>query len=214
MHRPPQEIGWIEVVCGPMFSGKTEELIRRVNRARIARQKVQIFKPRIDDRYHAREVVSHSRRSVDSTPVATADEIPACLEEGVQVVAVDEAQFFGPALVPICESLADRGLRVLVAGLDQDYRGAPFDPMPQLLAVAEYVTKQLAICMVCGGPAGRSQRIRGGKGRVEVGAAEAYEARCRGCFRAEGDERRDPERQAELALGTPARARAVVGGTD
>ncbi len=200
MQRLQQDIGWIEVICGPMFSGKTEELIRRVNRARLARQHVQIFKPAIDDRYNARQIVSHSRHSVDSIPVETAGEIPALLQEGVQVVAIDEVQFFGNEVVEVCEGLADSGVRVVVAGLDQDYRGAPFDPIPQLLSVAEYVTKQLAICMVCGNPAGRSQRLGDGTGRIEVGASEAYEARCRGCFRLEETSGAAPDRQAELAL--------------
>lgn len=200
MQRAMKEIGWIEVICGPMFSGKTEELIRRVNRARLARQHVQIFKPCIDDRYHSRQIVSHNRQTLESIPVESAADIPPLLDEGVQVVAVDEVQFFGADLVEICERIADRGVRVLVAGLDRDYRGAPFDPMPQLLSVAEYVTKQLAICMACGLPAGRSQRLGAGTGRIEVGAAEAYEARCRGCFQVEDAPVDEERRQTELAL--------------
>ena len=200
MHLTPQGTGWIEVICGPMFSGKTEELIRRVKRAQIARQKVLAFKPRIDDRYHARQVVSHDRQAIDSVPVDHADEILPQVGEEVQVVAVDEAQFFGPELLEVCETLARRGIRVIVAGLDQDYRGVPFEPIPQLLAVAEYVTKELAICVVCGNPAGRSQRTRGGSGRVQVGATEAYEARCRACFDPE-DERPAEHRQQQLHLG-------------
>jgi thymidine kinase len=185
MLQPPRDTGWIEVICGSMFSGKTEELIRRCKLARIARQKVMLFKPRLDDRYHATQVVSHSDQRMESLPVASAAEILDRLEPGTQVVAIDEAQFFGAELVDVCERLADRGLRVIVAGLDQDYRGRPFEPMPQLLAVAEYITKNLAICVKCGNPANRSQRIAGGEGRVLVGAADKYEARCRRCFERE-----------------------------
>ncbi|MDF1565059.1 MAG: thymidine kinase [Deltaproteobacteria bacterium] len=182
MHPERGDTGWIEVICGPMFSGKTEELIRRVTRAQIARLKLQIFKPAIDVRYHERKVVSHNQLSIESTPVEDAEAILSKLEEGVQVVAIDEAQFFGPELLEVCEQIAGRGIRVIVAGLDQDYRGVPFDPMPAILAVAEYVTKQLAICVVCGKPAGRSQRLVADKHRVVVGASDAYEARCRACF--------------------------------
>lgn len=201
MRPAPKETGWIEVICGPMFSGKTEELIRRVTRAQIARQKVQTFKPRIDDRYHHRMVVSHTQQRQEAIPVDRADEIPALLDPAASVVAVDEAQFFDGEIVEICEQLADRGRRVIVAGLDQDYRGVPFGPMPALLAVAEYVTKQLAICVVCGNPAGRSQRIVGATDRVVVGAADAYEARCRSCFEPDGVSERTPvHAQAELEL--------------
>jgi thymidine kinase len=180
----PYQTGWIEVIAGPMFSGKSEELIRRVKRVMIAGQRVRVFKPRLDDRYHKRDVVSHDGQRVEAEPVADAAELLARVEANgpLQVVAVDEAQFFGPELVEVCEHLAGRGLRVIVAGLDQDYRGVPFEPMPALLAVAEYVTKQLAICVVCGNPAGRSQRLISDKHRVVVGAGEAYEARCRACF--------------------------------
>ncbi len=182
MHPERGDTGWIEVICGPMFSGKTEELIRRVTRAQIARQKLQIFKPAIDKRYHDRKVVSHNRLFVESTPVEDAQAILQKLDPEVKVVAVDEAQFFGPELLEVCERMAGQGLRVIVAGLDQDYRGVPFEPMPSILAVAEYVTKQLAICVVCGNPAGRSQRLVADKHRVVVGASESYEARCRACF--------------------------------
>ena len=157
--------GWVEVITGSMFSGKSEELIRRIRRAQIARQKVQIFKPRIDDRYAADHIVSHSDMKMPS-----------------QVVGIDEGQFFDGSLVQVVNSLADRGLRVIVAGLDQDYRGRPFEPMPQLLAVAEYVDKTLAICVRCGAPANRTQRLVAATDRVVVGGADEYEARCRRCF--------------------------------
>ncbi len=175
-------MGQIEVICGPMFSGKTEELIRRLKRAVIARRKVQVFKPRIDTRYHPEHVVSHSQQRMVSTVVAKAQEILEKLSPDVDVVGVDEVQFLGADVVPVIRHLADRGLRVVVAGLDQDYRGAPFDPMPQLLAEAEYITKELAICVVCGAPAGRSQRIVAAEERVMVGAQNEYEPRCRRCF--------------------------------
>lgn len=173
--------GWIEVICGPMFSGKTEELIRRLRRAQIARQKVAIFKPKIDDRYSPDHLVSHSDMILPSTSVGSAGEI---LEQvgNAQVLGIDEAQFFGSELVGICKRLADRGRRVIVAGLDQDYRGDPFEPVPQLLAEAEYITKTLAICVKCGAPANRTQRITPESERVVVGALDHYEARCRACF--------------------------------
>lgn len=181
MHPFPKEIGWIEVICGSMFSGKTEELIRRVKRAVLGKQAVQVFKPRIDDRYDANAVVSHSQLKLTSTSIERAEEIRYRLQAGVQVVGIDEVQFFGPEIVGICEELAERGVRVICAGLDQDFQGRPFEPMPQLLAVAEYVTKVLAICVVCGNPANRSQRLVASGERVVVGAAGAYEARCRRC---------------------------------
>ena len=179
-HRPNS--GWIEVITGSMFSGKSEELIRRVRRAQIARQRVQLFKPRVDDRYAQDEIVSHSDMKMPSQTVATAREILERLDDRTEVVAVDEAQFFDASLVGIVEGLANRGLRVIVAGLDQDYTGRPFDPMPQLLAVAEYVDKMLAIGMRCGAPANRSQRLVESRDVVVVGGAEQYEARCRRCF--------------------------------
>ncbi len=175
-------MGQIEVICGPMFSGKTEELIRRLKRAVIARRKVQVFKPRIDIRYDPDAVVSHSQQKMLSTVVATAEEVLERLAPDVQVVGIDEAQVLGKGVVEVVKDLAGRGLRVVVAGLDQDYRGAPFDPMPQLLAEAEYITKELAICVVCGAPAGRSQRIVDSEERVHVGATNEYEPRCRKCF--------------------------------
>lgn len=164
-----------------MFSGKTEELIRRLRRAQIAKQRVEIFKPSIDVRYSQRSVVSHDERAIESVPVDTAEQI-LLLASNARVIGVDEAQFFGPELVAVCQMLADQGRRVVVAGLDLDYRGVPFDPVPQLMAVAEYVTKLHAVCMVCGGPAIHSQRlVRSGK-RVLVAAGQAYEPRCRSCF--------------------------------
>jgi thymidine kinase len=178
----PSTTGWVEVVTGSMFSGKSEELIRRIRRAQIARQKVQIFKPRIDDRYSADQIVSHSDMKMPSQVVSSSEEILKRLEEGTEVVGIDEGQFFDPALVSVVNTLADRGLRVIVAGLDQDYMGRPFDPMPQLLAVAEYVDKTLAICMRCGAPANRTQRLVASLDRVVVGGSHEYEARCRRCF--------------------------------
>jgi thymidine kinase len=173
------QYGWVEVVCGCMFSGKTEELIRRMTRARIARQKLQVFKPAIDDRYGRDLVASHNSNSIHSRPVQSAQEILSCLEDSTRVVGIDEAQFFDLDLVEIVERLALRGIRVVVAGLDMDYLGRPFGPMPQLLAIAEQVTKLSAICVVCGAPASRSQRITGAEGTVLLGAHDSYEARCR-----------------------------------
>ena len=173
--------GWIEVVCGSMFSGKTEELIRRMRRARIARQRVEIFKPALDARFSAVDVVSHDENAIPSTPVATADQI-LLLAADATVVGIDEAQFFSLDLVPVCQHLARQGKRVIVAGLDQDYLGQPFEPMPQLMAVAEFVTKLHAVCVVCGAPANHSQRIKSSGSRVLLGAGEAYEPRCRAHF--------------------------------
>ena len=204
MHPAPKETGWIEVICGPMFSGKTEELIRRITRARIARQRVQVFKPRIDDRYHETKVVTHEGAELDSIPVERAEDILTRVDDRVQVVGIDEAQFFGGELVEVAESLANRGIRVIVAGLDQDYRGVPFGPMPALLAVAEFVSKQLAICVVCGNPAGRSQRLSPRRDRVVVGARDVYEARCRRCFDPDGDAFAGEVRQLDLSRGTRA----------
>ncbi len=173
--------GWIEVICGSMFSGKTEELIRRIRRAEYARQKVVVFKPVIDNRYDENNIVSHSRMQAPSIPINRISEIYDHLEEDVQIVAIDEAQFFGEEIVDICNDLADKGKRVIVAGLDQDYKGIPFAYMPQLLAIAEYVTKNLAICVVCGNPANRTQRTVHKGDQILVGSTEAYEARCRNC---------------------------------
>jgi thymidine kinase len=173
--------GWIELICGSMFSGKTEELIRRLRRAQIARQKVAIFKPRIDRRYGSDHIVSHNLQRIPSKEVSDCAEILKRAGDA-DAVGIDEAQFFGPDLIAVCQKLADRGKRVIVAGLDQDYTGKPFEPMPQLLAVAEYITKTLAICVVCGNPANRTQRKVPSKERIVVGAADLYEARCRHCF--------------------------------
>jgi thymidine kinase len=170
--------GWIEVICGSMFSGKTEELIRRLKRARIARQQVEIFKPALDNRYAETAVVSHDENAIPSIVVDTADQILLLADEAA-VIGIDEAQFFGTELVHVCETLARRGRRVIAAGLDQDFRGRPFEPLPQLMAVAEYVTKLHAICVVCGAPANHSQRLVASGDRVLVGEKEAYEPRCR-----------------------------------
>lgn len=173
--------GWIEVIVGSMYSGKTEELIRRLRRAQIARQRVAIFKPAIDDRFGRDQLVSHSEIRIPSRAVKTAKDVLRYAHEA-QVIGIDEGQFLGPDLVKVCERLARRGKRVIVAGLDQDYLGKPFEPMPQLLAIAEYITKTLAICVVCGNPANRSYRKKRRTARVVVGGADLYEARCRRCF--------------------------------
>jgi len=191
-------MGSLEVICGPMFSGKTEELIRRLKRAVIARRKVQVFKPRVDSRYDPEAVVSHSQQRFVSTVIEKAREVLDKLSPDVEVVGIDEVQFLGAEIVPIVKNLADRGLRVVVAGLDQDYRGVPFDPMPQLLAEAEYITKELAICVVCGAPANRSQRIVESEDRVHVGAQDAYEARCRKDFSPEPQRKTEPMQQELL----------------
>jgi len=179
-HSLPQNVGWIEVIAGCMFSGKTEELIRRLRRAEIAKQKVVIFKPKIDNRYSKDSIVSHSEQSLPSILIENDKEI-LNLSADAQVIGIDEAQFFSSELVNVCNSLASSGKRVIIAGLDQDYRGVPFEPMPQLLAIAEYITKTLAICMVCGNPADKTQRKTISAERVVVGAADIYEARCRKC---------------------------------
>ncbi len=173
--------GQIEVICGSMFSGKTEELIRRLRRAQIAKQTVAIYKPRIDNRYSEDEIVSHSSVRIPSTVVDTANQILLFSAEA-DVIGIDEAQFFDTHLVEVCQKLADQGKRIIVAGLDTDYRGVPFEPMPQLLAIAEYITKTLAVCMQCGAPANRTQRITKSHDRVVVGASDVYEARCRECY--------------------------------
>ncbi|MBI4476703.1 MAG: thymidine kinase [Acidobacteria bacterium] len=178
----PRETGWIEVVTGSMFSGKSEELIRRLRRAQIARQKVQIFKPRTDNRYSEDHIVSHSEMRIASQVVSSAAELLQLVDPETEVVGIDEGQFFDMELPAVCNTLANAGKRVIVAGLDQDYLGKPFDPMPQLLAIAEYITKTLAICMVCGSPANHTQRLVASRDRVLLGAAGTYEARCRRCF--------------------------------
>jgi thymidine kinase len=174
-------VGTIEVIVGSMYSGKTEELIRRLRRAQIARQKVEIFKPAIDDRYAVDHIVSHSELRIPSRSIKDAKEILRYAHEA-QVIGIDEGQFLGPELVRVCQKLARRGKRVIVAGLDQDYAARPFEPMPQLLAIAEYITKTLAICMVCGAPANRTYRKKKRAGLVLVGGADLYEARCRRCY--------------------------------
>src|SRR5215470_894260 len=173
--------GSIEVIVGSMYSGKTEELIRRLRRAQIARQRVEIFKPALDDRYAKDAIVSHSELRIPSRAVKKAAEVLRHAHEA-QVIGIDEGQFLGAELVSVCEKLARMGKRVIVAGLDQDYLGRPFEPMPQLLAVAEYITKTLAICVVCGAPANHTQRLVHSSDRVLVGASGMYEARCRHCF--------------------------------
>ena len=179
-HQPNQ--GWIEVIVGSMFSGKSEELIRRLRRAQIARQKVQIFKPMVDTRYADDHIVSHSEMRIPSRAVQTSRELLDLVEGDTEVVGIDEGQVFDQDLPAVVNTIADRGKRVIVAGLDQDYLGKPFEPMPQLLAIAEYITKTLAICMVCGNPANHTQRLVPGGDRVLVGAEGTYEARCRVCF--------------------------------
>jgi thymidine kinase len=174
--------GTIEVITGSMFSGKTEELIRRVKRALFARQRVQAFKPRIDDRYDASRIVSHGAVSVEAVAVSSSGALEERVLEETDVVAIDEAQFFDRGIVDVCERLANRGIRVLAAGLDQDYLGRPFAPMPDLMAIAEEVTKVHAVCTVCGATASRSQRLIPEATTVLVGGAESYEARCRTCF--------------------------------
>ncbi|MBM3316291.1 MAG: thymidine kinase [Candidatus Eisenbacteria bacterium] len=177
----PRGTGWIEVICGGMFSGKTEELIRRLRRAQIARQRVAIFKPIVDDRYAGDRLVTHDRTWLPSIPVRHAREILEGAGEA-QVLGIDEVQFFDRSLVGVCQQLAALGKRVIAAGLDLDYRGRPFEPVPELMAVAEYVTKVQAVCVVCGNPASRTQRVGGGGERILVGGREVYEPRCRRCF--------------------------------
>jgi len=178
---PLPRTGWIEVIVGSMYSGKTEELIRRLRRAQIARQRVEIFKPSIDQRYAPDAIVSHSELRIPSRAVSQAKEILRHAHEA-DVIGIDEGQFLGRDLIGVVDKLARQGKRVIVAGLDQDYRGRPFEPMPELLAIAEYITKTLAICMVCGAPANRTYRKVSKGGRVVVGGTDLYEARCRQCF--------------------------------
>jgi len=184
--------GWIEVVCGSMFSGKTEELIRRLRRAQIAKQKIQVFKPVIDDRYGMQRITSHNGLYVEARPVEDASTILDLVEPDTTVVAVDEVQFFDWEISRVCEELAGRGIRVIVAGLDMDFRAEPFGPMPVLMAEAEEVTKLQAICVVCGHPASRTQRLIDGQPAsyddpvIMVGASEVYEARCRRCHEVPG----------------------------
>ncbi len=195
-HRP----GSLEVICGSMFSGKSEELIRRVRLARIAHQRVQVFKPALDTRYAEEELVSHSNFRVAARKVATSSELMAQVNELTEVVGIDEVQFFDEGIVEVCNRLANAGKRVIVAGLDQDFRGHPFEPMPKLLAVGEYVTKLLAVCTICGSPANRSQRMRGGSDVIELGAIDRYEARCRRHFEPEEERQLQLLAERELAL--------------
>jgi thymidine kinase len=177
--------GWIEVVCGSMFSGKTEELIRRLKRAKIANKNIKAFKPTVDNRYHDSHIMSHDENSVTSVVVSHSSEILKGIDEHTEVVAIDEAQFFDTQLPDVCNEIALKGIRVIIAGLDMDYLGNPFGPMPQLLAIAEYVTKLHAICVVCGGTAQLSfRRENKSSAQVLVGAKDIYEARCRKCFHA------------------------------
>lgn len=193
-----RNVGWIEVICGCMFCGKSEELIRRLKRALIGRQKVAIFKPKIDNRYSKDHIVSHSELKIQSEVVENAREI---LERSLesQVVGIDEAQFFDNDLVEVCQKLANMGKRVIVAGLDMDYRGIPFDPMPQLLAVAEYISKLQAICVICGNPATFTYRTIDDPNRVVVGTHNIYEARCRNCFQAPPEGRKEKQALAPQA---------------
>lgn len=179
--------GWIEVVVGSMFSGKTEELIRRVRRAELARMKVQVFKPVIDKRYKVEEVTSHNMNSIPSIPLDSIDQLWDHLDPEAKVIGIDEGQFFDEGLVKVAQDLADRGLRVIIAGLDTDWQGVPFQPMPTLMAIAESVTKHHAVCVVCGAPASRTQRTGGGDEKFQIGAHDSYEARCRFHFKPEVD---------------------------
>ena len=182
VERHSNDSGWIEVITGSMFSGKSEELIRRLRRAQIARRKVQIFKPAIDSRYSEEHIVSHSEMRLESQLVHSAGEILEGVAPDTEVIGIDEGQFFDQDLVRVANQLAGQGKRVIIAGLDMDYLGRPFEPMPLLLAIAEDITKTRAICMQCGSPATYTQRLIASRERVVVGAADAYEARCRACF--------------------------------
>ena len=179
--------GWIEVICGSMFSGKSEELIRRVRRVQIAKKKIQIFKPAIDNRYAVQYIYSHSGTKVEAINITKSKDILERIEPDTEVIAIDEAQFYNDDIVFVCQKLADQGKRVIIAGLDQDFRGEPFGPIPKLLAVAEYIDKLQAICMVCGNTASRTQRLVNGQPAkysdptILIGAQESYEARCRKC---------------------------------
>ncbi len=181
-HHSRGNTGWIEVISGSMFSGKSEELIRRLRRAKIARQKVQVFKPEVDSRFSNDHIVSHSEMRHESANSRSAAEVLAKVDPDTEVVGIDEGQFFDNELVSVANELAQRGVRVIIAGLDQDYTGKPWEPMPQLLAIAEYITKTHAICMKCGQPANYTQRTFESEERVAVGGEGMYEARCRKCF--------------------------------
>jgi thymidine kinase len=191
--------GWIEIIAGGMFSGKSEELIRRLRRAVIARQRVQVFKPVIDDRFASEDIVSRDDRRLKAIAVATSAELLARVEIGAQVVGIDEVQFFDDGVVEVCMQLADAGIRVIAAGLDQDYIRRPFGPMPALLAVAEEVSKMHAVCVRCGGAAHYSQRVSGGDAQVQVGDT-SYEARCRSCYELY---KAEPEEEPAVQLTMP-----------
>ena len=198
----PEGVGWIEVICGPMFSGKTEELIRRIKRAHIARQSVQVFKPVIDDRYSRTEICSHAGRTLEAVCVRDVSELRAAVRDTVMVVGIDEVQFFGDEVLALCEELADRGVRVICSGLDQDSAANPFGPMPDLMAMAEFITKQLSICVECGHPANRSHRVVDSTGgaQIQVGAADSYVALCRGCYNSARHLAAERARQTALPL--------------
>lgn len=187
--------GWIEVICGPMFSGKSEELIKRIRRAQIARRRVQIFKHGIDARYDATSIVSHSQQSLPGIAVTDVNDILELVDDRTELVAIDEGQFFSADIVDVVNKLGNQGKRVIVAGLDLDYKGVPFGPMPQLMCTAEYVSKQLAICMTCGDPANFTQRLTPSTDQIVVGASETYEARCRRHF--EPPEEKNPGRKEQ-----------------
>ena len=174
--------GWIEVICGPMFSGKSEELIRRLRRAQIGKRRVQIFKPQIDQRYSEEYIVSHSEQKLPSEVISTSKEVWERVDGRTEVIGIDEVQFLDVGIVDIISKLADMGKQVIVAGLDLDYLGNPFEPVPTLLALAEYITKTLAVCVLCGNPANHTQRLIESDQRIVVGAGGVYEARCRRCF--------------------------------
>lgn len=177
----PHNKGWIEVVCGSMFSGKTEELIRRLKRAQIAKKKVEIFKPAIDTRYHDTDVVSHNNNSIQSTPIENSQSILLLVDDN-EVVGIDEAQFLDNSLPDVCEQLAKRGIRVIVAGLDMDFEGKPFGPIPNLLSIADHITKVQAICVKCGDIAHFSYRLHASEAKVLLGEKDMYEPRCRSCY--------------------------------
>lgn len=198
--RPKPEQGWIEVIVGCMFSGKTEELIKQVRRAHIAKQRSQIFKPQIDQRYSVEDVASHDKNRIAAFPVTESREILEMLHSSTQVIAIDEGQFFDDGIVDLATKMAENGKRVIIAGLDTDWRGRPFGPMPQLMAVAEVVRKQHAICRVCGAPATRTQRLIASSEDVLVGSTEAYEARCRTHFDPELGMRRLTEKTSHFSV--------------
>ncbi len=202
-------MGWIEVVVGPMFSGKSEELIRRLRRAEFGKQRVQIFKPTIDQRYAKNGIVSHSGLEIASELVTSGDDILQKVAPRTEVIGIDEAQFLGETVVDACVRLADLGKRVIVAGLDTDFMGRPFEPMPRLLAVAEEIVKLLAICMRCGNPAVHTQRLVASEELIVVGAGGMYEARCRRCFEPQLAQQKMEEEKAKVA--EPVKFRAATG---